>query len=212
MLKNKLLFLQQVAVLFIASMLVSCASILPSVGPLSVRHAPPGKEYIPWHVRAAKLRTLHTWRVQGSLGVHAHAHKGVNLSFIWEQASNDYRLVLFGPFNQPYIEVVGSATGAVFRMGGKTYTFNEAEALLKQQLGIHFPLRCFPDWLLGLPASHRRSERVLNGTNHLLKLHQAGWLVRYLRYNRIRYMDLPTQLLMTQGNWYVRVIITHWKI
>ena len=193
-------------------LLTACTGPFSNVAPLSVYHAPPGNQDLPWPVRMAQLRSLKNWQVQGSLGIHNHHHKGASLSFSWEQTPVGYRLLLWGPFNQPFIEIESTATGVCLQTNNKIYEAKEAEILIHQQLGIKLPIGYFTDWLRGLPSPRRRSERVLNGTNHLLKLHQAGWMVRYLKYNKIRYLDLPTQMLMIHGPWYARVIVTHWKI
>lgn len=193
-------------------LLTACSNLFPARGQITVSQTLPGKQHMAWPARVAQLRLLHSWEIQGSLGVHAHAHKGANLFFKWEQTHTTYRLVLWGPFHQPYIEVTGSAAGVLLRTQHAHYQAKNAEILIKQQLGIDLPISCFADWFKGLPAARYRSERVLNGTGHLLKLHQAGWLVRYLRYNKIRYLDLPTQMLMTRDYWHARVIITHWRI
>lgn len=206
-------YLREISLIVSLLTLTACVSLWPPLGSLSVRDAPPGKQDLPWNIRVCRIRAMQTWQVQGNLEVHAHSLRSANLSFSWKQTQTGYKLSLWGPLGQPHIQIIDNEVGAYFRINrGQIKQIKNAEIMIKQQLGINIPIRYFASWLRGAPAPHCKSERVLNGTSHLLKLHQAGWFVRYLCYNKIHYLDLPTQMIMSKGPWYIRVLVTHWTI
>lgn len=186
---------------------------VPKEGIYRVEYAPAGEKKIPWTNRVQQLSQLKTFSLQGHLEVHAHGYKGSNVTFRWEQRGDDeYCFKLFDPLGRVYLELTDSKKGALLKTKGKVYFAKRAESLIQQHVGVNLPISYFKDWLRGLPTMGKRHERVLTPTYHLLKLHQADWFIRYLRYNQIRSMDLPSQLVMTKGDWYARILVTHWKI
>lgn len=167
---------------------------------------------MPWASRVQNLSELTTFSVKGTLEAHAHGHKGAHLTFHWQQTPHYYQLQLFDSIGRQQFEVFATPDKARLRTKGKTYLATRAESLMQQYLGVNLPISYFSTWLKGLPTKGKRHERILTPTHHLLKLHQAGWFVRYLRYHKIRSTDLPSQILMTKEDWYARLLITHWKI
>jgi outer membrane lipoprotein LolB len=167
---------------------------------------------MPWASRVQSLSQLETFGLKGNLEVHAHGHKGAYLTFQWQQTPHDYKFQLLNSAGRVYLELIATKQSAKLYTKGKTYSAKRAESLIQQHLGVNLPISYFPSWLKGLPAMGYRHERILTPTHHLLKLHQAGWFLRYLRYHKIRSTDLPSQILMTKGDWHARLLVTHWKI
>jgi|GEM_PF-5727992 len=191
--------------------LSGCTLWLPQEGVYPVKDAPLGGKKMDWPSRAVQIRQLKLFGVRGELEIHAHGHKGGAMAFRWKQFATHYQLELLNPLGKPYVKLIGFQKSARLYFNNQVYSGKNGEYLIQKHLGMHLPIGYFTDWLRGVPVLKVRHERVLTPTKHLLKLHQQGWFVRYLRYHRIRNIDLPTQLSISKGDWYARVLITHWQ-
>ena len=180
--------------------------------PYAVASLAPGMGAMQWPLRKAKLQQLDTFSLKGHIEVRSHHHKGINLAFKWDQNLKDYRLKLLDEKGQVLLVMNANSTKASLNSHNKNYSGKDAERLLAKHLEVPIPLSYFKDWLRGIPSPNIRNERVLNPTKHLLTLNQGGWFIRYLRYHKVRKIDLPTQLFMIKKDWHVRVLITHWGL
>ncbi len=177
-----------------------------------VANTPLAKKTVDWKKRCLQLESLQAFIIKGHLEVHAHGHKGGDLSFEWRQKKHYYQLKLFDPLGRLYFNLTVTKKGVKLFFNQKTYMAKHPEPLIQQHLGIILPIHHFTYWLRSMPVPTMRHQRVLTDSKHLLKLHQDGWFIRYLRYHEIGHFDLPTQLLMLKSNWYARILITHWKL
>lgn len=177
-----------------------------------IQEAPIGNKKISWISRAKELRSLETFSIRGTLELHPQGHRGGNFPFQWIKTPNYYQLRLFDPFGGLYMELTSFKHESILKIKNKSYKAKNAEVLVRNHLGYALPVNCFSDWLKGISTLGLKNERVMTQTNHVLKLHQAGWLIRYLRYHQIRNIDLPTQFVMIKKELHARILIAYWQI
>ena len=69
------------------------------------------------------------------------------------------------------------------------------DELLDRQVGWHVPLAGLRYWIVGRTQPHTTVGSLeLDGVGRLKTLEQAGWTIRYQRYEAIGDLQLPTKL------------------
>jgi outer membrane lipoprotein LolB len=200
--------MKKISVIVVTVLLTGCASFLPQTSPPS--RARTINHYLPWETRKAQLNNLQHWQARGNLAAHTTDKRGINTSFSWEQNHHCYQLIFFGPLGSQSAVLAGNPDRVGLTTHRQTYTAQNPEGLLADQLGLHLPVSQLYYWLRGLPAPQSRYTTNLDAYNHLLKLRQSGWCVNYTHYTNSGAIDLPDRLEITNGQWQVRIAITRW--
>jgi outer membrane lipoprotein LolB len=176
---------------------------------------PPAKKtvnhYLAWTQRKAQLNALTNWQANGNIAIHANKRTGTNAAFSWQQIKTSYQLRLFGPFGSQSILLLGNPKQVTLIAHNQTTHAQDAEHLLMQQLGLYLPVSQLYYWLRGLPAPQSRYTVNLDAYNRLLKLRQSGWRINYLHYTNSGTLDIPKHIELSNGQWQVRILITHWE-
>jgi outer membrane lipoprotein LolB len=79
--------------------------------------------------------------------------------------------------------------------------------------GWDFPLKALPYWIKGLPSPSLKLQRLVQdtATGGASVLEQAGWEVRYEQYRRFEQMNLPTRIVITDGEVQATVLVKQWR-
>ena len=202
--------MHKLSVILLAIFLSSCASLSQTPTPLPkpkiVNH------YLPWAKRKTQLNAIQNFRVNGNLAIHETSGRGVNASFSWEQTYPNYQLSFFGPLGSQGAVFIGSPKQISLTTHQQTYHAQSPEQLLHDQLGINLPVSQFYYWLRGLPAPQSRYNTNLDAYNRIMQLRQSGWRVVYRHFTNIGKIDLPDRIDLSNCQWQVRIILSHWDI
>lgn len=170
-----------------------------------------GAHYLSWKQRQAQVAALQNWTAQGSIAAQNN-RKGWNASYSWEQEGEAYTLQLFGPLGMNHVQLSGNSKQVILKTAQHIYSAASPEALLQQQAGWTLPVSNLLYWLRGSPAPHAPFKRSLNPSNHMVQLYQAGWRILYLQYDSVHGIDLPTQMLLSNPQWHIRIVVNHWQV
>ncbi len=198
----------KIIALILTFFLSGCTSFLPQS---TISSPKPVNHYLSWTQRKTQLNALQNWQANGNIAIHS-PNKGVNAAFSWQQIKTNYDLRLFGPFGTQSILLSGNPQQVTLLAHNQTYTTQNAERLLSQQLGLHLPVSELYYWLRGLPAPQSRYTINLDAYNRLLKLRQSHWRINYLQYTNSRNIDIPDRIELSNGQWKVKILITHWDL
>jgi len=111
------------------------------------------------------------WRLEGKLGVKAHANSG-NLSISWEQIDDAYDIRLYGPLGVVVAQVSGNDSGATLNLPeAPPLRASSPEALVRQALGYPLPVSPMRYWVRGIPAPDEVFDVTTEG------FRQLGWQV-----------------------------------
>lgn len=165
-----------------------------------------------WQLHSGKLAELTHWQFKGRIAIQMEK-QGWTASFHWRQDQLDYVLLVLAPLGRGSYEISGDADGAVMRTANNSIVHaDDAETLLRENLGWHIPLSGLKYWVRGLPVPGKKNAGLLlDQQGRLAELSQSGWLVRYSRYINSGEYELPTKILMQNNNLKVRLVIKHWK-
>jgi outer membrane lipoprotein LolB len=172
---------------------------------------PLGTHALQWQDRQHQLMTIRSWSARGNVAARSNK-KGWNASFNWHQTNGNYALELFGPLGMNRMQLTGQPGQVTLKTSRGVTSAASPEALLQQQLGWQLPVSDLRFWLRGLPAPYSREKHSFDLNHHLAHLYQDGWRIVYLRYVSVNGVDLPNRLLLTNANWTVHIVITHWNL
>ncbi len=174
---------------------------------------PPAGDARDWPAERAALQALDAWSLQGRIAVAA-GEDGFTGGFDWAQSGEQADVELSGPMGGSamkiriqggQVDVIGHGQGA---------TAEDSQALLARYFG---PDRALPAaemryWLLGVPAPHAPAEETLGADRRLTALTQAGWEVRFDRYEGVGRLALPVRMEMRTAGLRLRVVVSDWRL
>ena len=185
------------------------ALLLLAAGCATVPPAPVGD----WGARQAQLRALDAWSLDGRIAVAA-GEDGFSGGFDWVQAGERADISIQGPMGGAAIEIRLEGAQLTLQARGASYTDAEARAFIEERFGKGnmLPVSEMRYWLIGVPAPGSAHAEVLGDDRRLASFEQAGWQVRYDRYEAVGGIDLPARIEMATGRLRLRVVVSDWRL
>ncbi len=146
------------------------------------------------------------WRFEGRLAVAAE-HDSFSGSIDWRHEPGSDAIEMAGPLGQGRVLLM-VADGQVTIDDGEQVRFfrDQAETLIREQLGVAVPLHALRFWLLGLVepgVDYRQTE---------LGFMQHGWQVTYRELQPINGDWLPRKLAIENSGNKLKLIIDRWEL
>ena len=122
-------------------------------------------------------------------------------NFAWLRESGNDRLDFMSPIGATVAQIRVESGVASLSREGKTYSGDDLEQMMQQQLGFSFPLSYLHYWIQGRPLANYPLQGVLNSG-----FSQLGWQIEYLGWQdsnhpqivQLTKVDLKIKLLI---NW-----------
>ena len=164
-----------------------------------------------WLQHREDVRALARWQVQGRVAIRS-SEEGWHANFDWQQADQQYRIRLRGPFGQGAVEL-GGGPGAAWlqRTGEVPVHAQDADALLVAETGWNLPVAGLSAWLRGVPDDARPARLWWDADGLLTQLEQDGWRIDFRRYRLVGQRQLPDKLQLERDNVRVKVVVDHWQ-
>ena len=174
---------------------------------------PPAGDGADWPARREALQALDRWSLDGRIAVAAGAD-GFSGGFDWVQAGERAEVVLSGPMGTSPVNIRIEGGEAFIEAGDPGARAANATPLLERYFGANrtLPAAEMRYWLLGVPAPHLPAEETLGADRRLATLAQAGWHVRFDRYDAVGTLALPSRLEMTTEGLRLRVVVSDWEL
>ena len=174
---------------------------------------PPAGEVRDWPAERAALQALDCWSLDGRIAVAA-GEDGFTGGFDWVQSGEQADVALSSPMGGSAVKIRIQGDRVDVIAHGQGATAENSQALLARYFG---PDRALPAaemryWLLGVPAPHAPAEETLGADRRLTALAQAGWEVRFDRYEGVGRLALPARLEMTTEGLRLRVVVSDWRL
>lgn len=176
--------------------------------------SPPGADHGPPPGAEPGISEYPVWQLRGRVSL-VRENQGWHAGMNWREAYGWYRLSLFGPLGQGAVEVEGEAAGLVRlrTADGHEHMAHDADALVESATGWRFPVSGIRYWVRGAPAPDGHVDRAMRDERgRLLQLEQAGWDIRYTRYESVDGRDWPTRLQLSRTDLSVRLVIDEWIV
>lgn len=174
---------------------------------------PPAGDVRDWPAERAALQALDRWSLDGRIAVAA-GEDGFTGGFDWVQSGERADVELSGPMGGSALKIRVQGDQVDVIAHGQGATREDSEALLARYFGPHrsLPAAEMRYWLLGVPAPHAPAEETLGADERLAALTQAGWEVRFDRYQGVGRLALPARMEMSTPGLRLRVVVSDWRL
>jgi outer membrane lipoprotein LolB len=170
-----------------------------------------------WKKHQQQVKHINKWDIRGRIAINTEDNGG-QADLFWTQKNDQYYdIKLVAPFGGGTSLLQGRPQGVLLTTSdGQQIMEQDAETLLTQIQGWHFPVSAVRYWLLGVP-SPRSQSKLLNWDmqTHLILMEQDGWRVEMRKYKKVGQYMFPKQLFISRlGDEEIelRMIIRHWGI
>lgn len=153
------------------------------------------------------------FRIEGRVSVKAD-EESFSGSLQWLRDAANEELLLRTPLGQGVAELRRVAAGVQLKNAeGQVYFAEDADALVRQALGLELPLRGLAWWVVGLPRPEAQYYATPDAEGHLGELAQDGWRISFSKYVDSNGQMLPGKLIARRGDTLeVRIVIDEWGL
>lgn len=160
-----------------------------------------------WAQRQHTLSLLLNWQFRGHFVFKSPADK-FSANVFWQQNHDRYDIQVFGPFGIGAVQLQGNSTRVTLKDAhAHTYTADDPEQLMQQQLGWFLPVSSLYYWVRGLPAPGSITSVHYDAFHRIETLAQQGWKIQFIHYTRVQAVELPQEIVFTHGQDYLHLII-----
>lgn len=139
-------------------------------------------------------------------------------SIDWQRSPESETLLLSAPLGQGVASLSRQRDGVLLRDSeGREYQARDAEALVREVVGITLPMQGLSWWVAGRPRPDAPFEVELDAQGQLSGLRQDDWNIQFSRYeSRVQAgteYSLPRKLRATRGeSLEVRLVVDDWEL
>lgn len=178
----------------------------------------------------SSLEEVTLWSNSGRVGIRTDndAHSG---SFNWQHSDHEFELVIHGPFGQGTVKISGNEShtehgdlvghenhhqqNIILEYKDVVASGTDAEALLLDHFGWHFPVVEISYWVRGIPYPDQEAQISYEDKtqpNLPTIIEQGDWTINYSRYKSVNGIQLPHKLQAKNPPYRVNLIINSWEI
>lgn len=153
------------------------------------------------------------FRLEGRVSVKAGA-ESFSGGLAWHREADTEALLLSTPLGQGVAELRGDPDGVTLTDAkGKVFRAPDADALVRQALGLELPLRGLAWWVVGHPRPGAPFRAEADAAGRLGTLDQDAWHIDFSRYTAQGETMLPGKLMARRGDdLEVRLVVDHWEL
>lgn len=154
-----------------------------------------------------------SFRLEGRVSVKA-GEESFSGGIAWRRGPGSEELLLNTPLGQGVAELRGDPDGVTLTDAkGKVYRAPDADALVRQALGLELPLRGLAWWVTGYPRPGAAYRAEPDETGRLGVLEQDEWRIEFSRYALQGKATLPGKLIARRGaDLEVRLVVDRWEL
>ena len=170
-------------------------------------------QLLAWQQHRQQVSRLGSWSFSGRVSIKTDTDAWSG-QLRWEQGDDHYQIHFAAPFGQGAFQLLGTSTGVEMRLSdGQVFQARDAETLLNEQLGWHFPLQGLRHWVMGVPAPNNQPSIVLDEAGRLARFVLPNhWQVSYPDYQTWGGIDLPRKVFVENTELNVRLVIDRWEL
>lgn len=153
------------------------------------------------------------YRLEGRVSVRA-GEENFSGGIIWRRDAASEELLLSTPLGQGVAELRGDARGVtLLDAKGHAHRASDAETLVRERLGMAFPLRGLTWWVVGHPHPDTPYQAEADADGRIASLLQDEWRIEFSRYQAHGMHALPGKLVARRGDdLEVRLVVDQWEL
>jgi outer membrane lipoprotein LolB len=171
---------------------------------------PPAGDSGSWPGRRAELEALQTWTLNGRVAV-ATAADGFSGGLAWRQNGARAEIELRGPLGGMALSIRLDGSAMTVTDGSGAFLAGEAaDDFVAAEIGAPLPVAELRYWLIGVPAPGLPHRETIGADGRLAGLEQAGWQLRYSRYEAVGQLALPARIEIESTAARLRLVVSNW--
>ena len=187
----------------------ACAVLMLAGGCVTL---PPAVDAGSWAGRRAELQALRVFSLDGRVAV-ATSDQGFSGGLAWQQDGARAQIDLRGPLGGTALSIHLDGTRmTVTDSHGTSITGDAARDYVLSEIGAPLPLAELRYWLVGVPAPQLPFQETIGPDGRLAGLVQAGWQLRYSRYQTVGGLALPARIDIESAAARLRLVVSDWKL
>ncbi|MDD5390790.1 MAG: lipoprotein insertase outer membrane protein LolB [Gallionellaceae bacterium] len=153
------------------------------------------------------------FRLEGRVSLKAN-EESFSGGMTWRHAAVQQELLLSTPLGQGVAELRGDEQGVELRDSeGRLSRAADAEALVRQAMGLTLPLKGLVWWVVGNPRPGVPYQAEADAEGRLALLKQDGWRIEFSRYARTGGHYLPGKLVARHADdLEIRLVVDQWDL
>lgn len=152
----------------------------------------------------AEIKAL---KLSGRLGIK-QGKEGHSGSLRWLHAIPNHEITVYSPIGTTVAKIEQNENGATLTTSDKeVYKADDADKLMEQVMGWHFPLNGMQYWVLGRAAPDGQAEEERGTNNRLMHLRQQDWDIEYADYRPLANIELPYRIIMKRADFVLRFVV-----
>jgi len=173
---------------------------------------PPPVDSGSWAGRRAELQALRAWTLDGRVAV-ATATNGFSGGLAWRQDGALAEIDLRRPLGGVVLSIrLDGSRMTVTDGSGASIAGDAADEYVASEIGAPLPVAELRYWLVGAPSPQLPSRETLGADGRLAGLEQAGWQLRYSRYETVDGFTLPARIEIESASTRLRLVVSNWRL
>ena len=158
-------------------------------------------------VEPGAANDIRALKFSGRLGIR-QGKEGHSGSVRWLHASPKHEITVYSPIGTTVAKIEQDENGAKLTTSDKeTYNAADADQLMQQVMGWHFPLNGMQYWVLGRASPDGQAEEERGANNRLMHLRQQEWDIQYADYRPLANIELPYRIIMKRADVVIRFVV-----
>ena len=155
---------------------------------------------------------MRVFSLDGRVAVAA-ADQGFSGGLAWRQDGAQAEIDLRGPFGGTALSIRLDGTRmTVTDSNGTSIAGDAARDYVASQVGAPLPVSELRYWLVGVPAPQLPFQETIGPDGRLAALEQAGWQLRYSRYQMVGELALPARIDVESERARLRLAVSSWRL
>ena len=128
--------------------------------------------------------------------------RGGSASFIWQRQGDDHSIELYGPLGSGRVFLKETDGKASLVDNSSEFFGKNLEDVLFQRVGWLIPFDDLQQWIIGQPQLDEIFDKQYEN-NRLTGFNQAGWQVRYDKFEKFSGVLIPTKITLNALDSYI---------
>ena len=161
--------------------------------------------------RSAVLATIQQWGFSGRIAL-SDGEQGGSGRLDWRQHHSGLVLNFQAALGQGSWRLTLNEESAMLESGdGAVVHADNAERLMRQQVGWDVPVDALQFWVRGLPNPNQSGVLQTSELGLPSSLKQQGWQIEYQRWDAAVQPPMPKKLIASRGDYRVKMVIRDWQ-
>lgn len=195
-------------------LLTGCQSVLDA--PTEIQHPQEAISHNDpvWQQHLTALAKIKAYMNKGQFG-YIEGKSRFSSHFQWQYTSpTQFDLTLSSNLSSQTLSLQRNSQGLTVKDNkGKSRTETDIDSLMREIIGVSFPIDQFAYWLKGLPE--QGVDYIINDKRQLAqftyKVNGQQWKVTYVEYHEDHQPNLPKLIVLVSGQQTLKIRIDEWQ-